>query len=365
MKTIKAKGSFYDIGRIIGRTTATNIYFQSVHLVSEILKDGFDGDELAMMRACRLQHSMTEKYWPDAHQFLQGMARGAGITLEDLLPITYCEEIAIGPSAESMKEKCSTIVLRTKEGWVIGHQEDYIPTFYGKLVVYDLEFDGHPRMVSLNYPGTFPGTAGSLNAKGIATTNNSLWPKSAGGIAKQVKHFHASLETSLIGAISHLLIIPHVLTDHFTLIDAETDLALSLEVTSHPSAPNDCELRFFEHEHDHQEDESIPTPFWHANHVRWLEPWASGAEKDPANKSSAMRAEKMQEICALHPPTSAMELEALLTQKDGIINRDADYDLTESSTVTLATTIIIPAQKEIRFTRYGMNDDTPLIIRLD
>lgn len=357
MKSITAKGGFYEVGRLIGEATAGEIRFQQAQLVPDILKKGFGGDELAMLRASRDQHTSTKEFWHEAGEFLEGMAEGAGMRLDALLPIAYCEEIAVGPSADAMREKCSTLVIRTPRGWALGHQEDYVPSFYGKLAVYDLRFDGYPRMVSLNYPGTFPGVAGSLNAAGIATSNNSLWPAVQRGISKQVKHFRATLEDTVLGALGWLVFPPHALTDHYVVIGGEEDTALSLEVTSHPDAPQPCEVREIVCDRACDDAIAVEAPFWHANHVRWLEPWASGAIRDPANHSSAMRGRKLRDICLRDVPCSARELEMLLLKPDGILHRSRENDLTGASfTVTLASVIIEPSRRKIVFFCYG--DDT-------
>jgi len=353
MGPIKAKGSFHEVGRVLGAATAEDIRFQERYLVPDILKDAFGGDELAMRRAARAQHEATAEFWPAAYELFDGMAKGAGMRPDVLMPVTYCEEIAVGPSTDAMREKCSTLLVRTPSGWGLGHEEDYVRSFYGRLHVFDLEFDGHPRMVSLNYPGNYPGVAGSLNAAGVAIVNNSLWPEAQRGIPKQVKHFRATLEAEAVGAIGWLVYPPHVLTDHFTVVGGAEDVALSLEVTSHPSAPQDCEIREIVHDDRPDEEGIVRAPFWHANHVRWLEPWASGIVKDPANRSSAMRARALRDICAEGAPGTLEELTRRLIRKDGVLNRDASLDLTGSSTVTLATTVIDPSARRIRFYRYG------------
>jgi len=353
MQCVVAKGTFYEVGRCVGRATKEEIRFQAAHLVPDILKSGFAGDELGMLRAARSQHAVAGEFWPESHAFLEGMANGVGMSLDALLPIAYCEEIAIGPSADAMKEKCSTIVVRSEEGWVLGHQEDYLPSFLGKLVVYDLRFDGYPRMVSLNYPGTFPGLAGSLNAAGVATANNSLWPSVQPGISKQVKHFRATLEESVFGAAAWTAFPPPTLTDHFTVLGAEEDIALSMEVTDHPDAPVKCEIREIVHDRDGDGETTVRSPFWHSNHVRWLEPWASGLVRDPANYSSALRAHKMRDICRSEAPCTARELERLLRRPDGVLNRrENDKSIDACFTITLATVIVDLSLRKIVFVRY-------------
>lgn len=353
MEPIVASGDFFTVGRTVGRRTAEDIAFQHHELVPEILRDAFGGDELALRRAARHAHQRAAEFWPEGVVFIEGLARGAEMALDTLLPIVYCEEIALGPSSDAMGERCSTLLIRTTEGWAVGHQEDYVKSFYGRLGVYDLRFDGYPRMVSLNYPGNYPGVAGSLNAAGVAITNNSLWPEVQEGIPKQVRHFRATLEESLLGAVAWLAFGPSALTDHFTVLSGEEDLAMSVEVTDHPAAHLQVELREIVHDRETDMDVSVLAPFWHANHVRWLEPWVSGTRKDPANRSSRLRGEKLRQICEKGTPTSVSDLTDLLTRTDGVLKRDPDRDLTGSATVTLATTVIHPSNGWITFHRYG------------
>lgn len=347
MKHVEAKGSFRKVGREVGEATREDILFMRDTLVPEMLAEAFGGDELAMRRDAREHLAATEAFWPEGADYARGLAEGAGLALDEALPIVFLEEMSL----PLRRERCSTILLASPDGWLIGHQEDHRSMFRGRLALLDLRFDGQPRLASLTYPGTFPGMAASLNDAGLAMTANSLWPDPVPGAGKQAKHFLAALEPTVLGALSWICSGPHQLSDHF-LVVGDDRFALSVEVSGHPSAEVGCEIRQIV-ETGPLEEGQVLAPFCHANSVLWLEPWASGRTPDPAHRGSAMRFRELRKL-AVSPPDGPQALLARLMEKDGILNRDAALNRTgQPDSVTVASVVIRPGTREMWCATYG------------
>lgn len=356
MKVIQVRGSFRKVGQSVGEATRGDISFMRHEMVPELLRESFKGDELRMLRDGRKHLHGLGLLCPEIADYVHGLAEGAGLRLDEILPIVFMEEM----STPLCRDKCSTLLVRNKDGWLLGHQEDYREMFYGRLSVLDLTFNECPRLVSLTYPGTFPGMATSLNSAGIAMACNALLPDPVSGSGKQAKHFLATLDDSLLGALSWICNGPHTLSDHFTVVSRFEDVALSIEVTSRPEAPESEEIREIVWNREVDEGATVSAPFTHANHVKLLEPWISGKEKDPAHPGSAMRQRKLDHIASDSPPATAKEMLALFRKKDGILNRDMTFNRTgQSNSVTIATTVISPNTGEIWFVEYGCDDEEP------
>jgi len=359
MMAIYAKGNFFEVGVQVGEATRELVHFMSAQVSADLLNNVFGGEIQAMVVVAKSQHDKAYNYFPEAGQYLEGLAFGANIHLDDLLSVAYSEEMSalvsetVGGKLARARDRCSTLVTRGLHGWLMGHQEDFWGVFFGKMLVLELQFKGYPKLVSLSYPGQLPALAGSLNAAGVAITNNSLWPKAGRGISKQTRHFRAALATNFLDALTTLARGPHALTDHFILISAREDLAASIEVSNPVASPDECVIRQIVHNEPAILGESVAAPFAHANHAQLLELH----ETDPAHLGSYMRLGKLYAEASRHCPRSAADMLELLTRPDGILRKLPDKNLTgQENSVTLATTVISPSEGKIIFVRYGAED---------
>ncbi len=338
---IEAKGSFYEVGHEIGRQTSDEIAFVYDSIVPDLLKDAFDGDLERFHRMIAAYRKAAEETFAPSMELASGMAKGCGRSLADMLAIVFCEELSSGPPTE----RCSTLCVWTEDGWMIGHQEDYWPVFYGRMLIYDLEITGYPRTVSMNYAGNLPHLAGSLNAAGVAITNNSLWVPVRPGRSKQVNHFEAALQDDPTNAVQKLVRGPVALTDHF-FVAGKDEVLTSVEVTS-PLYVIDgyLDLACIHVRPSYPHDKTAT----HSNTVerlRLLKP-------DPAPPGAHMRKHRLEAIARERELASIDGLENALTEKDGILCRDAVHNWTlQKNSVTLGTALIVPRLGEARFIRY-------------
>ncbi|MFA5853632.1 MAG: C45 family peptidase [Patescibacteria group bacterium] len=345
---IKASGSFYDVGVIVGERTREGILSAARYALPMLLEKGFGGDDVAMRAATDGYVEASGNFFPQSIEFMHGLADGCGMVRHEQLAVAFGEELEYFPRVE----RCSTMVIWTPDGPVIARNEDFWESYFEGLAIYDLTFDNFPRVVSLNYVGYMPHLGGSLTVmedqpqRSFALANDSLWLPTRHGIPKQVKHFRAALARGVGDAISFLVAQPSSLSDHFTV--ASVERAVSLEVSN---AENAVEVaRWYDIvPRDVGNVLTVTAPFCHTNSVRWLEP----KMPDPAPPGSHMRYWRLESVAQNDPPRTYEELEKLFSTRDGIIRRDNEVNLTlQPNSCTLATTIIDPGKRRMTILRY-------------
>lgn len=331
MRKLVVRGSFQEAGVQIGEETRADLPFVLDKTI-EFLRENATVGDLDRMRAIAAGYvASTKLVFPEAIEYMAGLAYGGGLSEKDVALIAFSEEIRT--EFVAAPEKCTTIALKTRDGWMIGHNEDYEPQYFGKMYALDLRISGYPRVLSLNYPGMFPNLAGSVNQRGVAITNNSLWPDAVPGLSKNVLHFRASLCSHMDEAVEFLTRQPAALTGHYTVAWGDQDELIGLEVS------NAATSETTEYVHDAGEG-----PYCHANHVRYLKLRA----EDPAvtaKNHSLDRLIKAEAIASgARAPRTPHELLDLLSTNDGVLHRTPEQNPTS---VTLASIVICPRTGEL------------------
>lgn len=330
MRYLQCQGSFEEVGRQVGEACRPDIFELHDRVVAYLLENTTVGSYLRMRRIARAYSDATDGAWPEAAAYLRGLAEGAKAPFETVALIAFSEEIA--SEFIPVPSKCSTLVVQTARGALIGHNEDYEPHYSGRMVLLDATFDGYPRTVGLTYPGQLPNLAGSLNARGVAITNNSLWPDAQPGLSKQVQHFRASLADDLDEAVEHLAKPPVALTTHYTVAHGPAGQVVSLEVSNPATAEERVSFMTVG-----------PEPFCHTNHVLSLRLKAPDPAIMLAGHSIA-RLAKLRALPRERLPRSPEEMLELLSTNDGVVHRTPDQN---STSVTLATLVIRPQTGEL------------------
>jgi hypothetical protein len=329
MKVIQHKGSFEEVGRVVGEASRRVIPGLHTRVVEYLLAHTTVGSFRRMSEIADQYVQSTKRYWSPAIDYLRGLAEGAGVSFGTVALIAFSEEIASEFTAAP--SKCSTFVVWTPNGHILGHNEDYEPHYFGEMILLDATFDGFGRVVGLTYPGMLPNLAGSLNAHGLAILNNSFWVDACLGISKQAQHFRASLLPDMENAVKVLSQQPIALTTHYTVAHGPSHDAVSLEVSNPKRADAYMSLRQIARE-----------SFHHTNHVLAL----SLKEPDPAvvaGNHSLARLAKLQALPLDRHPWTPEEMVELLSVNDGILHRTPEQNPTS---VTLATVVIRPATGE-------------------
>lgn len=331
MRKFVVRGSFRSAGAQIGEETAADLPFVRDRTIAFLLENAAVGS-LERMRGIAADYvASTKGVFPEAVDYMEGLAYGGGVAFEDVALIAFSEEIRT--EFESAPARCSTLAVPTREGWLIGHNEDYEPQYFGKMYALDLRISGYPRILSLNYPGHFPCLAGSLNWRGVAIANNSLWPEAVPGLSKNALHFRAALASDVGEAVGFLAKQPSALTGHYTVAAGDGDDLFGLEVSNPRTAKGHVRLW-----------DPGREPYWHTNHVRFLELHAP----DPAvvgRNHSLIRGEKLERLIAAGGlPSTPEAMLDLLGTNDGVLHRTPEQNQTS---VTLATVVIRPRTGEM------------------
>jgi hypothetical protein len=344
MRKLVVRGSFRSAGAQIGEATRADLPFVREKTVEFLLENSTVGD-LDQLRLLASDYVVSTKaIFPEAIEFMVGLAYAGGLTFDDVALIAFSEELRA--EFVSGPDRCSTIAVRSQDGWLIGHNEDYEPQYFGKMFALDLRLSGYPRILSLNYPGQFPCLAGSLNQRGVAITNNSLWPDAVPGFSKNVLHFRAALSSHLDEAIEFLIRQPAALTCHYTVAGGEQNDLVGLEVSNAQTAEGT--ERIFD---------PGEGPYCHTNHVRFL----MLKREDPAvtaKDHSLARLSKLDDLISNGKlPNTPEAMLSLLSTNDGLLHRTPEQSPTS---VTLATVVIRPATGEL-----WIRDANPSVIDRD
>ena len=322
MREVVARGSFFEVGYQVGQVCKDDIFELYDYIVAYLRKNtGSSQKQIQEITdGCMLQ---AEDLWTPSVEFLHGLAKGAGVPVRMIALMSFAEEAFEFLSASA---KCSTLVVSTEQGPLIGHNEDYWPIYLGKMVLIDAIFTGYPRTVGVTYPGMLPNLAGSFGRRkkeGVIILNNSLWMETKPGLSKQVQHFRASLASDLGEAVIHLAQSPVSVTTHYTVAESSTGKVMSIEVSNMETAYAAVEMT-----------RVGPKPFIHTNHARLLKL----REPDPAvvaGNHTLARFAKLEALTSEQLPSTLEGIVEHFSTNDGVLNRTPEQNPTSVTLVTL------------------------------
>lgn len=128
---------------------------------------------LAAWRGSKRLHRMqraAEAAFPRYVEEIQGIADGCGLTFEDAFIWN-----ARGDLCPQAAEGCSTLCIPTRQGFLLGHNEDGLPGFKGKcfISVAPSETD-LPAYRAFTYPASINGHTFGVNAYGLVQMVNNI-----------------------------------------------------------------------------------------------------------------------------------------------------------------------------------------------
>jgi len=163
----------YDLGFKIGKRLAEQIR-KRVAGCNEIYREILRKDTAALAPTALAFLPATVTHYPNLVAELLGMSAGAGVPFESLM-VLMCEEELLDIHDLHIS-KCTSIALRTTDGILVGHNEDWVNA-YARNGLYVLRTRmGRHRSLSLSYIGSLAGSSSGLNSSGLCFTANSLSP---------------------------------------------------------------------------------------------------------------------------------------------------------------------------------------------
>lgn len=118
----------------------------------------------------------TEKHLPDVMAEIRGIAKGAGMNLDDILVLNLQPELSALKAASTCGD-CSTLHLVDGDRVLLAHNEDDDDGYRHHMTILRVRPNGKPRFVSLAYPGLIPGNVPAMNEAGVIRTTNYIGAK--------------------------------------------------------------------------------------------------------------------------------------------------------------------------------------------
>ena len=228
MILVKTGGSYYDIGFDIGVKTKT-IVQELVKTNPAFMVKHTQKSLLSLKQSVQTRFGTYMKRYPDFLEELRGLSAGAKVAYDDLLLLAVEEEIL--DSVEIGVEKCSSAILKTKNNYLLIHNEDFLPRYLGKMVMVIAEPNNQPKYLGIAYPGHIE--ARGFNDQGVAFSENSLLFKlKSRGVPKDFllrDIFRAKQLSEVIGMVTAS---DRICACNVNVISARENLALQIETST-------------------------------------------------------------------------------------------------------------------------------------
>lgn len=173
---VDVAGDHYTIGIQIGETCGPKIR-QMLASYRDLITTSYDRLKLnwdkAILQARKYQPFVAE-HTPQYLREIEGMAKGAEVSLEDLMVLNCMEGIV----NDALHLKCTSIAVGgewTGNGHVlIGHNEDWSPEDESTVYIVRARPENEPAFIALTYGGLLPNIG--FNEFGIAQCCDSVYP---------------------------------------------------------------------------------------------------------------------------------------------------------------------------------------------
>lgn len=165
---VKASGTHYEVGFVIGQTLQATI---QKFLVDN--KKTFEKDFTRYLRESQKFLAVTVKYFPQYIEELEGIAKGAGVSFEELF-LANNREIADINLLSSELGHCTIVAIPQNGGYLVGHNEDWDREALDHLYIADVHING-TRIFGLNYAYNVIGDSVAINNYGLIEAVNELY----------------------------------------------------------------------------------------------------------------------------------------------------------------------------------------------
>lgn len=122
----------------------------------------------AALHMRRLVQQRFARYWEE----IEGLAAGLQLPVDEVF-LWNCRGDFV--STQSV-DGCTTVLGPTRDGQLIAHNEDGLPTLRGHCAILSAKPDSGLAFTSFVYPGSIPGHTFAVNEKGLVATVNNIRP---------------------------------------------------------------------------------------------------------------------------------------------------------------------------------------------
>jgi hypothetical protein len=159
LQIIEASGSYYDVGFAVGKATKTQI----LHLLKKTPRTRSTAKKY--LDNFPLYYKYVQPF-TDAINYLKGMAKAVDVSYLRLIKLNLSE------MDRKVDDKCTTIVLKKEDSFLIGHNEDSSSHFDGMFLLKATL--PNIKLFTFCYFGSLPGFSFTKNSFGLTISNNSL-----------------------------------------------------------------------------------------------------------------------------------------------------------------------------------------------
>lgn len=279
-------GSHRQIGRQFGEATVDLVRQHRDLALRRLQARSSVSPELALAAAMRYR-PFVQHHAPFLDEEVQGVAEGAGISLEEAYLLQLRAELAITPglyAAGETGDECTTFAVlpgaTANDTPLVGQNAD-LPAFYGEIgVIVEIVSDDHPRVLMLTPAGQVSYIG--INDRGLGVFANFL--TCDGWRIGFPRYFFSRLalaHETVDDAIEAIRELPRASSRNLIVADAHGDAA-DLETTPTRDARLD----------------PVDGLLAHANH--YVAPELVDEERSPAKQvtNSRVRQERMRELLA-------------------------------------------------------------------
>jgi predicted choloylglycine hydrolase len=316
MEIFTFSGSHYEVGLAIGKAFSNQIrksLSENVALQERFLPFHHTAEGKAKYEELLRLHALR---YPDFLSEIEGTAKGAGISFEELL-VANLGDIYDHYAPKLDASGCSTCSLATSDCAMLGHSEDNSTIYKDQMYLARIEITGKPALTALCYPGYLPGRAFGFNDQGICMCANSMGPKDV--VAGLGRHFltRSLFEArSLDEAVQLATASGRASGVNVTIGSAKERRIVDLEIS--PQDHNVLEIR---------------GSYFHANHyVRLAQ---TDQSISPSSRSRQMRGEALLKQGVVRDKKSILSILRDQSERDYPILRDGKPPDTKSITLCI------------------------------
>lgn len=174
---ITVKGTHFEIGLQIGEACKEQILHSIVNarMLIENAHEDLQLDWQGAQIQARKYLPFAQERYPQYVDEIEGMAKGAGVLLDDLMVVNAMEAVTMDALHLT---KCTSLAVnedRTADGHVlIAHNEDWLPEDERDVYIVHALPDDEPPFIAMTYGGLLPNIG--FNAEGIAQCCDSVYP---------------------------------------------------------------------------------------------------------------------------------------------------------------------------------------------
>lgn len=176
---------------------------------------------------------IVKKNFPDQIDEIQGIADGSNLSFAEVFFLTVDEELT-SLWKRQKSDHCSSLAMKRGGRWLLAHNEDYPPRYYGRLVIVDAKPDKAPAFLALSYPYILAGTSCGMNMSGLGFTANSLrFPAKSSGLPTNYILRDLYGATSLDDAERRLAREDALMSNAGIIVSVKEDGARAVELSPH------------------------------------------------------------------------------------------------------------------------------------